>query len=302
MNDMVMFPEDIILTSANKEEIYEIRADYPFCLRNIMTREGNTQVVTWHWHEEFEFVYVENGTLEYWVGGKCILLREREGIFINSNVMHQVTVPLSKTATKYRVFMFRKKFLAEDGSFLERQYIRPILDKKEFQAVVFHRENDKQKTILEKMQKIAALQTGETFAYEMKTRNEIADMWIALLELLNVESEDITIKATGKEERLKSMLSYIQQNYMSNISLKDIARAAQVSEREGLRCFQEEIHTTPFTYLNEYRIQMACILLQNTKDTITCIAGKCGFQSSSYFGKVFRKSVGCTPYQYRKDH
>lgn len=45
-NSMMMFPEDIILTSANREEIHEIKSDYPFCLRNIMTRLGDMQVVT----------------------------------------------------------------------------------------------------------------------------------------------------------------------------------------------------------------------------------------------------------------
>lgn len=297
---MMMFPEDIILTSANREEIHEIKSDYPFCLRNIMTRLGDIQVVTWHWHEEFEFVYVCEGELEYWVGGKCILLKKEEGIFINSNVMHQVTVPSSKRKTEYQVFMFRKNFLAEEGSLLEKQYIHPVLTKKEFQAVVFHKENSEQKKLLKALQEISKIQEEKEFAFEMKVRNAISNMWVDFLQLLNIDSDDITIKATGKEERLKRMLSFIQQNYMEDISLKNIVDAAQISEREGLRCFQEEIHTTPFTYLKEYRIQMACMLLQNTQDTITVVSGKCGFQSSSYFGKVFRKCVGCTPYEYRK--
>ena len=296
---MVMFPEDIMLTSANKEKVYEMRADYPYCLRNVVTREGNTQVATWHWHEEFEFVYIQEGQVEYWIGGKCILLSEQDGIFINRNVMHQVTAPKSGVQAKYQVFMFRKQFLAEEGSLLEKQYIRPLLDKKEFQAVVFRKENGSQEKVLERLREISRIQEEKSFGFEMKIRNQVAEMWIYFLRLLNIASEEIMIKATGKEERLKSMLEFIQQNYMEDISLKNIVDAAQVSEREGLRCFQEEIHTTPFTYLKEYRIQMACMRLQNTQDTITVIAGMCGFQSSSYFGKVFRKCMGCTPYEYR---
>ena len=111
---MVMFPEDIMLTSANKEKVYEMRSDYPYCLRNVMTREGNTQIATWHWHEEFEFVYIQEGQVEYWIGGRCILLNEQDGIFINRNVMHQVTAPKSEVQAKYQVFMFRKHFLAEE--------------------------------------------------------------------------------------------------------------------------------------------------------------------------------------------
>ncbi len=35
-----MFPEDLILTSGNREEIFEMRPDYPFCIREVISRYG----------------------------------------------------------------------------------------------------------------------------------------------------------------------------------------------------------------------------------------------------------------------
>ena len=65
--------------------------------------------------------------------------------------------------------------------------------------------------------------------------------------------------------------------------------------------FQKILHTTPMTYITKYRISTALSLLQNTTLSITEIALSVGFNSSSYFSKIFREYMGSTPLQYRKN-
>ena len=296
-----MVPEEIILTSGNKEEIFDICAEYPFCVRKVTTSWGKHLVVAWHWHEEFEFLYVTAGELKYWVAGKCILLKKGDGIFINSNVMHQVTVPEGIMEAKESVFMFRGNFLAEKDSLLEKKYVRPILYQNRLQAVVLRYENTVHREILDNLRHIEEAEKEKNAGYEMLLRNRFGDVWMQFLHVFGVEADCIRGKSYEKEERLKKMLTYIHQEYGNDLSLDDIARAAGISKRECLRCFQEEIHITPFNYLKEYRLEMACILLKNTGDTITTIAQKCGFRSLGYFGKVFRKTTGLTPNEFRKN-
>lgn len=111
-----MFPEDLVVTDTNKEDIFELKSDYPCCVREV-TASGKKQIITWHWHEELEFVHVLEGALEYWTAGKRIYLKRTEGIFVNANVMHQVTVPKDTEYVRYQVFMLRSEFLAEEGGF-----------------------------------------------------------------------------------------------------------------------------------------------------------------------------------------
>ena len=294
-----MFPEDLILTSGNREEIFEMRPDYPFCIRDVISRYGEKQLAPWHWHEELEFVYIRKGEPEYHVAGASIKLREKEGIFINSNVMHQVINTSQTDRCEYLVFMFRRNFLAEEGSLLDKKYVLPVIKTNNLQAVVLKNENILQKNILEQLRKTELIEKERQYGYEMQIRNAFADMWISFLHMLNVRPEGVKQQIPEKEERLKKMLTYIHQEYENELSLEDIAKAAGVSKRECLRCFQEEIHITPFNYLKDYRLQRACIALKNTEDTVTSIAQNCGFNSSSYFGKVFRKSMGMTPYEFR---
>ena len=156
-----------------------------------------------------------------------------------------------------------------------------------------------QRKVLEDMQEMDRIQDKKAFGYEMAFRNKMAEMWIDFIYMLGVEPESAKLRTSEKEERLKKMLAFIHQEYGSEISLSDIAGAAKVSKREALRCFQEEIHISPGTYLKEYRLQMACTMLRNTSETITTVSQNCGFHSASYFGKVFRSQMGCTPYEFR---
>lgn len=293
-----MFPEDLIVTDTNKEDIFDLKSDYPCCIREV-TASGKKQIITWHWHEELEFVYVLEGELEYWTAGKQICLKRTEGIFVNANVMHQVTVRKVTGYVRYQVFMLRPEFLAEEGSLLHKKYICPVLYDHKFQAAVLHQESEMQRKVLEDMQEMDRIQDKKAFGYEMAFRNKMAEMWIDFIYMLGVEPESAKLRTSEKEERLKKMLAFIHQEYGNEISLSDIADAAKVSKREALRCFQEEIHISPGAYLKEYRLQMACTMLRNTSETITTVSQNCGFHSASYFGKVFRSQMGCTPYEFK---
>ena len=57
---------------------------------------------------------------------------------------------------------------------------------------------------------------------------------------------------------------------------------------------------TPMQYIQNYRLQMACQMLGETRASVTEISHACGLGSSSYFGKVFREYMKCTPVEYRK--
>lgn len=294
-----MFLEDLIITDTNKENVFEMQEDYPCCCRDMIVKKGNSRIVPWHWHEELEFLYVLEGMMDYWTAGNCVHLEKFDGLFINTNVMHQVIFPREAEYIRSHVFMIRPRFLAEEGSLLNKKYVRTVLYDHKLQAAVFRQESVMQKKVLEDMQKMSKIYEEKTFGYEMAFRNRTADMWIDFLHMLGVEPETARLRTSEKEERLKEMLAFIHQEYGNEISLSDIADAAKVSKREALRCFQEEIRISPGAYLKEYRLQMACTMLKNTSATITNISQNCGFHSASYFGKVFRNQMGCTPYEFK---
>ena len=83
------------------------------------------------------------------------------------------------------------------------------------------------------------------------------------------------------------------------LSVRDIADSASISESECLRCFRKILDTSPIAYLKTYRLQRAAELLETTSRKVSDIAAQCGFGEMSYFAKSFREIYRCTPSQYR---
>lgn len=83
-------------------------------------------------------------------------------------------------------------------------------------------------------------------------------------------------------------------------SIEDLASRFEVSLEHFTRKFKAEIGITPIRYLTNLRIQSSINDLLNTNENLEAIANKNGFSSGNYFCKVFRKSVGMSPIEYRK--
>ena len=102
--------------------------------------------------------------------------------------------------------------------------------------------------------------------------------------------------------RIARSVSCLEQNFRDDFSIKELAEMSYVSERHFLRQFSEVYHTTPHQYLIKLRLQHACDLLENEKNglSIADIAYESGFQSNSYFSRIFGQTYGMSPSEYRR--
>ena len=121
-----------------------------------------------------------------------------------------------------------------------------------------------------------------------------------LVDLVNADSRIFRVPPKN-QDRILTMIAFIQENFSEKLSLEEIADSAAVSTRECLRCFRAAIHQSPMDYLIEYRVRTAKKLLEATDLSITDIALRCGFNSNSYFTKLFHRICGKTPNAYRKE-
>lgn len=295
-----MFPGELKMTAHKEEEIFEMKKEYPYVIRRIAVTWGRPILVSWHWHQELEFILLKKGVLEYLTPDKKVILKAGDGVFVNGNVLHQILVPDPASEIHYEVHMFLKEFVAQAKSLIDTRYISPLLNCNQITVLALQRKKPEHARILGELEQLSKMETKGGFGYEVQSRNLMS---LIMLELSQDRAEVISgiqSQSYGSEMRLKSMLLYIQEHYMDNISLCDISGAAHIGERECLRCFRKRLHITPFTYLQSYRVQAACGLLRYTSDNVMAVAMKTGFSSSSYFGKTFRKHMGCTPNEYRK--
>ena len=62
--------------------------------------------VEWHWHMELEFVYMESGTMTFWIGEKQFILSQGDGLFINSKILHRFYSSDGAVIPKFFVYAF----------------------------------------------------------------------------------------------------------------------------------------------------------------------------------------------------
>ena len=101
-------------------------------------------------------------------------------------------------------------------------------------------------------------------------------------------------------ESIKTVLTYISDNYQNKIYISDLARQVNLNEQYFCRLFKKAIGRPPIAYINEYRIKQSMRLLENTDIAVTDVCLECGFNHLGNFMKEFRKLTGTTPLQYRK--
>jgi signal transduction histidine kinase/DNA-binding LacI/PurR family transcriptional regulator/DNA-binding response OmpR family regulator len=99
---------------------------------------------------------------------------------------------------------------------------------------------------------------------------------------------------------VRDAMAYIHEHYAEPITRAMLASHVAITERYLTYCFRQELGITPMVYLNRYRVKQAKMLLEQRKRSITEVAMDVGFSDSSYFNRVFRQEVGCTPGAYQR--
>ena len=103
------------------------------------------------------------------------------------------------------------------------------------------------------------------------------------------------------DSRIADSVAYIEQHYAEAITVDDLAAAANMSASRFYPVFREALGVTPVDYINHYRVNRAMMLLVNETDlSVEEISMRTGFESSTYFRRVFKKITSKTPKEYRK--
>lgn len=93
---------------------------------------------------------------------------------------------------------------------------------------------------------------------------------------------------------------YIDDNLSGNLSVQQLCSRFRLSHSEIYALFREYFRTTPAEYIRERRLDKACRLLAGTSLPVGKISAECGIPDYNYFSKIFRRTRGVSPRQYRK--
>lgn len=108
--------------------------------------------------------------------------------------------------------------------------------------------------------------------------------------------------ASARRPAVDSMCSYIKGHLDESFALKDVADAVELSPYYASRIFKDDMGMTIMDYATMARMNEAKYMLTDPTLHIEDVAGRLGYADPSYFGRVFKKTVGMSPRQYRAEH
>lgn len=259
--------------------------------------------IPWHYHPEYELVYIVKSTGTRFVGDSVESFGKGDMVFIAPNIPHvwlndeqyyknSAHLKAEVIVLQFRENLFGPKFF----NLPEMKDLRQLL----FNANRGLKITGKTREIIhDKLLKLLD-QDGITSV-------------IAFLEILKSlsESRDISFLSpvsfqgvydAGNYEKLNKVYGHIYRNFKKTITIDQVAKVAAMSKTAFCRYFKNKSGKTFSTVLNEIRISYSCKLLLEKDWHIAQVAYECGYNRVTYYNKIFKSIKKMTPQEYRRIH
>lgn len=296
------------------ESLNYITSETPFAFSARPLYKESSIGRTWHWHPALQMSKIACGKVRYQVRDLSFVLEEGDVILININQLHRygleksgensIFSPKNDFAKVINV-VYLPEFIAAPESLTFKKYISPLIVDETRPCIVFKREIPWHREIIDLFNKAVEIEEkshmgDDNIPYEMEIHELYSHIWRCIIEHADeIERCNVSKSKAVAQVRVRQMIDYIEQNFGNKITLDDMAAAACISKREVSRCFKENMGRTPFEYLIEYRIAKGKIKLLTTDDTVLEVALQCGFESASYFTRMFKRYEGISPLEFR---
>ena len=251
----------------------------------------------YHWHNEIEIIYIHKGRLNVVIDGVEYEGKEGSLYFVNPSQMHMMctddlTVEYYTLLYDIDLITFEKK--TEFDVELEKIWNNEVqfgVDLSDYRLY---------KKILGRIQKIVLLNEEKDIFYKLDTRlNLIRIMQMMIKQETGSGHVDENYNIKNGEVK-KKIISYIENNYTSKITLAEISEVVHMSQKYFSRFFKENFGINFVDYVNRVRLDKAVSMLLSTDEQVTEIALACGYTNISYFIRSFKKAFGTSPHAFRR--
>ena len=248
----------------------------------------------WHYHPEYELVYVEAVTGIRHVGQHISSFMESDLVLIGPNVPHLNFDYGIETEYHQIVVQLKQNFLGD--AFKETPEFSRIneLFEKAYLGLSFTGET--KRIVAKKLEKIQTLAHFEQLLNLLEVFHTLATS----SDVTELNEKDTSVKLFMDDKiRMGSVYQYIHANYDKDPDVNVVAANVHLSTPAFCRYFKRQTKMTFTDFVNQYRITQAkTLLLKGLSVSEVCY--EVGFESLSHFNKLFKKLTGENPSAFKK--
>jgi AraC-like DNA-binding protein len=276
-----------------KTLIQKITLDHheSFACRNYTTPNFETN---WHQHEEYELILITQGNGTALIGDYVNEYRKGDVYFLAGNLPHWFRKSNAKLIGSAIVIHFTKQIF--ESGFInapELSKINKLLDQQN--GLLFQKK-------LKQLITDHILKINESKNFERMINLLFCLQDIAIGNKYDVITKDFSDSKNNVNPIIESVIEYTFKNFKNSITLKEIAKTAQMTIPTFCRFFKRNIKKSYFDFLQEVRISHSCKMLYSTNKSVMSICYESGYNSWSHFSKQFKEVKNMTPSSYRKKY
>jgi AraC-like DNA-binding protein len=127
---------------------------------------------------------------------------------------------------------------------------------------------------------------------------KLSELFIGAVRARTTAAAAVDVAPNAK--RIEEIVRHLEGRFMESLTLPELAAQLGYSPSYLSRFFKNATGSCLFEFVNRLRIQRACLLLKNTTTLVTDIAMDCGYNNISFFNRMFRRLMHCSPLEYRR--
>lgn len=252
-------------------------------------------------HSYFEVLYLCSGSANCHIQDRLLPFNEGDLAIIGSTLYHRIECQSSSPLTLAAMF-FDPDIIRCDGASDSAEYLTPFLLQDTGFPHIVPAETGVPRQVLDMMLRIRSEQLASSPRSRLALKTYLK---MLLMHLVNQYAQYAgTVETFQRQQqaldRLRPLFRYIGENCGNCIQVGQAARICGTSESHFMSVFKRVTGLSFVTYINHYRIERAQVLLARTDQSIADISQQIGFCDQSYFGMIFRRTVGMTPATYRR--
>ena len=276
-----------------KVKLEAIQSDENSSFKILLTPKLN-DLFYWHFHPEYEIVYVETTSGMRHIGDHISKYEGSDLALIGPNIPHLNFDFGVKTIVETVVVQMKEHFLGVP--FFALPEIADINDLFERAKTGLAFYGETKRLAGEKLKQLTSLSHFD----QLITLLQVFQLLAESKETIELKTRPIAhISVLKEQQRLHKIYHFIETHYHHSINVNEVAKLSHLTTAAFCRYFKKSTHLTFTDFLNQYRINQAKkLLLQKKSVSEACYES--GFENLSHFNKTFKKITGENPTTFKK--
>jgi len=249
----------------------------------------------WHYHPEYELTLIVNGKGTRMVGDHHEYFESGDLVFIGPDLPHTwMSDRHMEGNCKVVVIQFTKAFIQRFIGLEEIEKINSFLVDSKRGLSMNTAFNDDVKNLIKALPSKTGIEKISNFLHILHQLSKLETISLA-------SSYYQPLKGTENEKRINTVCQYIQKFAAEPITIHKVASIIHLTPSAFCKFFKRMTGKTFSDYVNDIRIANICTDLLATDKQVSTIAFENGFETLTYFNRIFFKKKGMKPTSYRKN-